>query len=284
MQDDYIGISRPAAAARGGGGRMIALAVLIALVLGGVAAVWGGERLGWVKFGKDVTAHQSLAAAPVAAATAPSTTGLETAQTAIGLRMAELEQRMTKLNLQADAASGNAARAEELLIAAAARRAVERGAPLGYLADQLKLRFGDSQPNAVQTLLEASQAPVTLEALQQQLGALAPALSAAPRDSASLSRLRAELSNLFVIRKASTPSPAPQRRLERAMREVAAGQIEAAIGEVQHMPGQAAARDWLTQAQRYVRAQRALDLIETAAILTPHPAPAVPITPAANSF
>jgi hypothetical protein len=35
------------------------------------------------------------------------------------------------------------------------------------------------------------------------------------------------------------------------------------------MPGHAAAREWLALAQRYVRAQRALDLIETAAILEP---------------
>ena len=35
------------------------------------------------------------------------------------------------------------------------------------------------------------------------------------------------------------------------------------------MPGHATAREWLALAQRYVRAQRALDLIETAAILEP---------------
>ena len=47
------------------------------------------------------------------------------------------------------------------------------------------------------------------------------------------------------------------------------GRAQAAIDEVQRMPGHGAAQGWLALAQRYVRAQRALDLIETAAILEP---------------
>ena len=46
------------------------------------------------------------------------------------------------------AASGNAARAEGLLIAFSARRTLERGNDLGYLGDQLRLRFGDAEANA----------------------------------------------------------------------------------------------------------------------------------------
>ena len=69
-------------------------------------------------------------------------------------RLAAAEQRLTQLDLQAQAAAGNAARAESLLIAFATRRAVERGAELGYLSDQLRLRFGDQWPNAVSTIIE----------------------------------------------------------------------------------------------------------------------------------
>ena len=48
-------------------------------------------------------------------------------------RLAAAEQRLTRLDLQAQAAAGNAARAEGLLIAFAVRRALDRGADWGYL-------------------------------------------------------------------------------------------------------------------------------------------------------
>ena len=72
-------------------------------------------------------------------------------QGGIDQRLAAAEQRLARLDLQAQAAAGNAARAEGLLIAFAARRALERGEELGFLADQLRLRFGDNWPNAVRT-------------------------------------------------------------------------------------------------------------------------------------
>ena len=216
------------------------------------------------------TGVEQVIAAPFATPTSsPSAAAVETAQSALGVRMAELEQRMTKLNLDADAASGNAARAEGLLIASAARRAVERGVPLGYLEDQLKLRFGNAQPNAVATLSEVSRSPVTLDALEQGLAALGPTLVEVSRDTNLVTRVRAELANLFVIRRTTAPSPAPERRFERARMFLETGRTQAAIDEVERMPGHDAAREWLALAERYVRAERALDLLETAAILEP---------------
>ena len=78
-------------------------------------------------------------------------------------RLAAAEQRLARLDLQAQAAAGNAARAEGLLIAFATRRYIERGEELGYLADQLRLRFGDSWPNAVRTVISFSRDPITLD-------------------------------------------------------------------------------------------------------------------------
>ena len=269
MPDDYLNQPPRAAGRRRSSGRYLVLALVGAVALGGAGALWTASRLGWIHFDTKQTVAGTLAA-PVAAPTpAPSTAGLESAQTALGVRMAELEQRMTRLNLEAEAASGNAARAEGLLIASAARRAVERGASLGYLEDQLKLRFGHAQPNAVATLIEVSRSPVTLDALEQGLAALEPSLVDLPRDTNVVSRVRQELSNLFVIRRVSAPSPAPEKRYERARVFLETGRAEAAIGEVERMPGHDAARAWLALAQRYVRAERALDLIETAAILEP---------------
>ena len=280
MQDQYFSDAPAAVERRRSNPSYLTIGLIGAAALAGAAALWAADRVGWVDLFADRNAPP-VAAPPAAPSAAPSAPAIESAQAALGVRLAELEQRMTKLNLQADAASGNAARAESLLIAAAARRAVERGAELGYLADQLKLRFGNAQPNAVQTLLEVSARPVTLDALEQGLAALEPALVAAPRHSDPLERLGAELSQLFVIRRVSAPSPAPERRLERARVFLETGRVDSAIGEVERMPGRAAARDWLALARRYVRAQRALDLVETAAILEPRAPLAAPTSVAA---
>ena len=278
MQDDYLAQSGGAKPRGGNSGRFIALALVLALVLGGAAAVWAGEKLGWIDFaGQQPAAKVGLAAVPAPARTGMATGNApaplpanpaENAQAALGVRLAELELRITQLNLQADAASGNAARAEGLLIAFAARRTIERGAPLGYLESQLKLRFANAQPNAVESLIEASANPVTLDMLEQGLHALEPALARGTAADA-WTRLRAEFANLFVVRRVGTPSPAPERRLERARMFLETGRVAAAMGEVERMPGAKSAAEWLTMANHYVRAQRALDLIETAAILEP---------------
>ncbi|HUQ12660.1 MAG TPA: hypothetical protein VM055_00095 [Novosphingobium sp.] len=270
MHDELLDGPRRATARGPASSRFLVLALIGALVLGAALALWAANRVGWV----NVDRAKPVAAKPLARSTsAPAAQAAElpaeTAQAALGVRLAELEQRMTQLNLQAAAASGNAARAEGLLIAFAARRTIERGAPLGYLESQLKLRFGNAQPNAVETLVGASGKPVTLDVLAQGLHALEPALARAPSDADAWTRVRSEFAQLFVVRRVGTPSPAPARRLERARTYLETGRVEAAIGEVQRMPGAAAARDWLALAQRYVQAQRALDLIETAAILEP---------------
>ena len=269
MPDDFYNDPPSAQARRRSNGRYLALALVAAVALGGAATLWAGSRFGWVDFDRNSPGSSATLAAPVAPSPAPGVDGMEGAQAALGVRLAELEQRMTRLNLQAGAAAGNAARAEGLLIASAARRTIERGEPLGYLEDQLKLRFGNAQPNAVETLAEVAKSPVTLDMLGQGLDALEPTLTQAPSSLGTFARLREDLANLFVIRKVGSPSPAPERRLERARTFLDSGRVEAAIGEVERMPGHAAAQQWVALATRYVRAQRALDLIETAAILEP---------------
>lgn len=185
-------------------------------------------------------------------------------------RVAAMEQRLSKLDLQLQAASGNAARTEGLLVAFAARRAIERGAPLGYLADQLQLRFGDGHPKAVSTVIDFSHNPVTLDQLTARLDGLAPDLVKAPPHEGALSWLGRELSDLFVIRRESTPSPEPERRLDRARLFLESGRVEPAVAEVQHLPNAQQAAGWIADAQRYDDVRQALDLLETTAILDPH--------------
>jgi hypothetical protein len=82
--------------------------------------------------------------------------------------------------------------------------------------------------------------------------------------------VKRELSNLIVLRRQTTPSPAPENRVERARLMLASGKVDDAIAEVQRWPGAPAARDWIDAARRYAETQRALDLIETTAMLEPY--------------
>lgn len=265
--------------------RALFIGAIVLLILGVVGGGWAmnrwlaGEKPPVTVVGDEPAVSGALAAVGQAEAAAG---GQATAAPAVdgagGLaaRVAELEQRLSRINLQAESASGNASRAEGLLVAFAVRRALDRGLSLGYLEAQLRLRFGDDQPNAVKTIIETSRDPVTLEQLRAELDAIAPALVGRSGDKGSLwTGLRRELGELFVVRPAGTQSPRATERLERARRYLAGGMVDQAIAEVEAMPGAADAGDWLIDARRYHEARRALDLIETAAILEPRDGAAV---------
>ncbi|MFM7376698.1 MAG: hypothetical protein ACKO1O_00980, partial [Erythrobacter sp.] len=203
--------------------------------------------------------------APAAAAVAKVEQVAEQ-QGGIDQRLAAAEQRLTRLDLQAQAAAGNAARAESLLIAFATRRAVERGAELGYLADQLRIRFGDQWPNAVGTIIDFSRTPVRLDSLVARLEGLGPQLQETS-EGPSWDAFKREIKELFVFRREATPSPQPTKRLERARWALEQGRYQAAIEEVRGMPGAAKAAAWIADAERYKKAMDALEVIETAAVL-----------------
>ena len=175
--------------------RKIWLAVLGAFVLGLGTAGW----LGWLSgadfgrfIGRSIGSGRwgATASSPEVAASQPGfTAASQNAQNAIrdemmlAGRVAAMEQRLDRVDLRVEAASGNATRAEALLVAFAVRRVVERGAPLGYLADQLKLRFGDAQPNAVATIIGGARDMVPLNQLSARLEALAPQLTLTGRQT-----------------------------------------------------------------------------------------------------
>ena len=120
-----------------------------------------------------------------------------------------MEQRLANLDLQLQAASATRRAPKGCSAAFAARRAVERGAPLGYLVDQLQLRFGEAHANSVRTIVDFSRDPVTLDQLVARLQGLEPELVQTPKNEGALTRLGREISGLFVIRRESTPSPEP---------------------------------------------------------------------------
>ena len=255
--------------------RIIVGTALAAFLLGGAIA-WlllsrengflgfGGSEAEVVEPSAEPGPAPDTAAAPpaVEASPAPAQPG------SVAERIAAMEQRLARLDFQASAAAGNASRAESLLIAFASRRAIERGSPLGYLEDQLRLRFGEARPNAVDTVIATGRDPVTLDQLLTRLDGLAPRLSGAPRQGA-FGWLRRELGDLFVVRRVDAPSPAPERRLERARLFLESGRAGAAAAEIRNLPNAEVAADWIADAERYSSAQRALELLELTAILDP---------------
>lgn len=273
--DDTSAFSTQTVPRRNGSARLI-LAVALLAFIGGLALagwlVWRGEFRHLVPVPAAKAPPLPAAALPPLPTASPSPASRAVVPLeSMEARVALLEQRLSRIDSRADAAAGNAARAEALLIAMAARRMVERGQPLGYLEGQLKLRFGDAQPNAVQTLVLASQNPVTLDQLLARLDAARAGLTADKADADAWTRIRHEVVNLFVLHRETdaVPAMAPAARLDRARLLLAGGRVDEAIAEIERLPGARAAGDWIAQARRYDAAQRALDLIETTAMLEP---------------
>ena len=255
------------------------LVALLAFALGGLVVGWllNSGRLADALPGvfevrpadsalvEPTPAATELAAPPPAATAADFPPSLGAVET----RLALLEDRLSRIDIEATAASGNAARAEALLIAYAARRRIDKGERLGFLEDQLRLRFGGTQPKAVETIISAAKTPVTLDELSGQLEAAAPTLAGAAIEEGTWARVQRELASLFVVRRTPTAATTPSIRLARAQVMLASGKIDEAIAQVQRLPGAESAQSWIEAAERYEDAQRALEVIETAAMLEP---------------
>ena len=251
---------------------VIALAVGLGLMIFAIR-----NEPGWLRRGT------TQAATPVRAPaqqTPPATIDAQTLserETSLAAQIASLEARAATLGSSAADAETRAGRAEAILIAFAARRAIDRGLGLGYLEEQMRARFANN-PREAAAVIRASRNPVTLEDLRQGLDTAAPVLLA--RESDWWAGIGAELRNLVVIHEAGTPSPLPADRLARVRRMVDAGNVEGALVEVRRLPGAARAEAWIVAAQRYVDAHRALDQLETTAIVGPVTQPAPPPVPA----
>lgn len=181
-----------------------------------------------------------------------------------------LEQRLVELDATSRQAVGNADRAEGLLVAFAARRALDRGVALGYMEGLLRQRFGAALPEAVATVMTAARQPVTLQELQDDLQEISPDLLGGGPGQSWWDALKTELGGIVSVRRKGTPSTLPSQRLQRANRALEAGLVDVALAEVLRLPGRERAEAWVAKARRYVAARRALDAIETAALLEPN--------------
>ncbi len=245
------------------------------LLVVGIAFVAGMLSMGWILTRWDTAAPYLswMRPPPPGAATPAQPNGLlaptETTPATVDHRVDNLENRIEHIAQRANAAAGNADRAEGLLVAFAARRAVDRGLELGYIESLLRDRFGRTQPQAVATILGAARDPVTLDELRADLDTLSPDLSGAATNASWWDTMRRELASAIVVRRAELPRATPDDRLTRARHDLATDHVDRALAEVARLPARDRAAQWMSKARRYIAAHNALDLIETSALLMP---------------
>ena len=246
----------------------IMLLILCAFVGGAIVAYVIADKYGFL----------TPSDAPVAVESSTRTVGNVAATNADAIAQPVTDQMVPSypsLNML----SPEVARADGLLLIYAVRGAIDKGAPLGALAEQLRLRFGATQPQSVAAILSAGQAPVTVDALKTELRGLAPVLLTGNRDDSIWATVKRELSELFVLRKENGPSLAPNERLIRAEALVDAGKLDLAVAEVSALPGASIAQSWMARAKRFSDARKALDRLEQVAILQPVAVPVIVAPP-----
>lgn len=245
---------------------------LLLLLVGAALATWGLTR--WDSGARffGVAPRQPLAVVrPVAHPVQPATP--QPLAAADAARILTLESRLSAIESQAQAAAGSAGRADAMLIAFAARRAIDRGVALGYLEPLLVQRFGARHQAAVATIVTASRDPVRLDSLVAEYRELGIALRGGGPEEGWWDAFRRELGTIVSIHRADTPSPQPQARYDRALARLESGAVDQALAETMRLPGAANADKWIVRARRYIAAHRALDEIESAALLDSPPAP-----------
>lgn len=252
---------------------------LLLLIAGAALATWGLSKwdAGARFFGVAPQHPLQIVRQPAMRQPEPKLVAAEPLAAADASRVAALETRIASLESATQAAAGSAGRADAMLVAFAARRAIDRGVALGYLEPLLVQRFGPQHETAVATIVTSSRYPVRLDMLVSEYEALGPQLRTGTADEGWWTAFRRELGTLVSIHRADSPSPQPQARYDRALASLKAGEVDSALAETMRLPGAARAGDWITRARRYIAAHRALDQIESAALLgggtTAAPAP-----------
>lgn len=257
---------------RSGAGWGARLAVAVALLLvGAAAATWAlAHYQPAARFLGVLPAAQPAKAQPLLVAPAPqaSPAPAVVAQTANPEVIADLQQRLARVENATQQAQGSAGRADALVVAFAARRAIDRGVALGYLEPLLSSRFGPEHQPAVATVITSAHQPVRLNDLITEYSALGPQLrSGGPTDS-WWTNVKRQLGTLIEVHRADRPPTTPDARYTRALQQLSGGDVDTALAETMRLPGAAAASGWVGRARRYVAAHRALDELESAALMS----------------
>jgi len=260
----------------GWGARLLVALVLV--IVGAAAATWGlahyqpaARVLGVLPSQQPVT----LTPKPVVVnpQPAPAAAPAQAQDPVQQQRIASLENRLAAVENATERAEGSAGRADGLVVAFAARRAIDRGVALGYLENLLVDRFGAQHRAAVATIVTASHQPVRLDDLVSEYDALGSDLrSGGPQDS-WWTNFRRELGSMVELHSVSRPAANPEARYERARKRLDSGNVDEALAETMRLPGASRAGDWIGKARRYIASHRALDEIESAALMPQPNAP-----------
>ena len=242
---------------------------LVLILIGAGAAIWGLSRYQPAARFLGV----SPASAPVMLTPKPVVTNPQPtpppqpSQAAEEQRIANLEARLQEVENATQRAEGSAGRADALVVAFAARRAIDRGVALGYLENLLVSRFGPQHQAAVATIITGSRQPVRLEDLIAEFDGLGPDLRRGGPNDSWWNNMKRQLGSLVELHRADRPAVNAEARYNRAAQRLSAGDVDQALAETMRMPGAANASDWVGKARRYIAVHRALDEIESAALL-----------------
>lgn len=252
--------------------------LLIALVLviaGAAAATWGlAHYQPAARFLGVAPAQQPVMLTPRPVATNPEGAAGPQSPPAVDepvqdQKIESLESRVSSVESATARAEGSAGRADALVIAFAARRAIDRGVALGYLENLLMQRFGPGHQHAVATIVTASHQPVRLEDLIAEYETLGPELRRGGPEDSWWTNFRRELGEMVEIHSASKPAASLEARYKRASQHLDGGDVDQALAETMRLPGASRAENWIGKARRYIAAHRALDEIESAALMPP---------------
>ena len=243
---------------------------LVLILVGAGAAIWGLARY--------QPAARFLGVAPAQTAQLPPQHALQERNAAqdpsLALgdprsdeRVAQLETRLARVENATQRTESFAGRADALVVAFAARRAIDRGVALGYLENLLVDRFGAQHQRAVATIITASHEPVRLNDLIAEYETLGPELRRGGPQDSWWSNFKRELGELVEVHRADVPSPSADARYSRALQRLSAGDVDQTLAETMRLPGAARASAWTDKARRYIATHRSLDEIESAALL-----------------
>jgi hypothetical protein len=246
---------------------------LVLILAGAAAAVWALAHYQPAARFLGIVQPAPSTPKPVALTSTPGPVAVASPPTS--RQVAELQARLARVENATQRAEGFAGRADALVVAFAARRAIDRGVALGYLEPLLQDRFGAQHQQAVAMVITASHDPVRLNDLIAQYETLGPTLRRGGPQDSWWTGFKRELGTLIEVHPAQRPAVNADARYARARLRLETGDVDQALAETMRLPGAGNAQDWVGKARRYVAAHRALDEIESAALLgAPAPQPA----------
>ena len=248
------------------------LLIGLALVIAGAgAATWGLARYQRAAQLLGVAPASTPVSRPPAVVSTHRPTSspdaIEARSAADAARIAQLEGRLARVENATRRAEGSAGRADALVVAFAARRAIDRGVALGYLEPILIDRFAPQHTRAVATIVTVSRTPVRLDDLIAEYEALGPELRRGDPEDSWWTGVKRELGSLVEVHRADRLPTKPDARYRRALNRLSSGDVDGALAETMRMPGASRAGAWVDKARRYVSAHRALDEIESSALI-----------------